>query len=133
LKSPMSCNSGSRVSTQIGVKEVRKLKDRNSCGGKVIPLVLRFRGSNHIDIINQPRPEERALLRASRRTATGDMVPAAILRDAVLRTAPQDEVRGLKFQMVRSDRFHGIDPLVEIKGLLTPYTRGGSGVAWFCD
>ena len=44
--------------------------------------------------IHQPRPEEPAK-RASRRTATGEIVPAAILRDAVLRTAPQDEVRGM--------------------------------------
>jgi hypothetical protein len=35
-----------------------------------------------------------ARLRASRRTATGEAVPLAILRDAVLRTAPQDEVLG---------------------------------------
>jgi hypothetical protein len=34
-------------------------------------------------------------LRASRRTATGEIVPASILRDAVLRTAPLDEVHGL--------------------------------------
>jgi hypothetical protein len=31
------------------------------------------------DFISQPRPEERAC--ASRRTATGEVVPAAILRD----------------------------------------------------
>jgi hypothetical protein len=63
-------------------------------------------------IINQPRPEERApksglpdfgismvsksatadFDRASRRTVTGEAVPVSILRDAVLRTAPQDEV-----------------------------------------
>ena len=30
-------------------------------------------------------------MRASRRTATGEVVPVSILRDAVLRTAPQDE------------------------------------------
>ncbi len=36
-----------------------------------------------------------ALLRASRRTAAGKVVPASILRDAVLRTAPQDEVCGV--------------------------------------
>jgi hypothetical protein len=29
-------------------------------------LVERFRGSNHIDIIHQPRPEERALARVSK-------------------------------------------------------------------
>jgi hypothetical protein len=33
-----------------------------------------------------------ALSRASRRTAAGEIVPASVLRDAVLRTAPQDEV-----------------------------------------
>jgi hypothetical protein len=49
-------------------------------------LVHRFRGSNHIDMINQPRPE-RALARVSK------------------------EVRGVKFHPVRSDPFHGIDPL----------------------
>jgi hypothetical protein len=32
-------------------------------------------------------------LRASRRTAIGEIVPASILRDAMLRMAPQDEVR----------------------------------------
>jgi hypothetical protein len=36
-----------------------------------------------------------ALLRAYRRAATGKIVPASILRDAVLRTAPLDEVRGV--------------------------------------
>jgi hypothetical protein len=51
-----------------------------------------------------------ALLRASRRTATGKVVPAPILRDAMLRMASQDDVRGLKFDPVLSDRFHGIDP-----------------------
>ena len=35
----------------------------------------------------------------SRRTATSEIVPAAILRDAVLRTAPQDEVRGFEFHL----------------------------------
>src|SRR5215470_8961972 len=43
-----------------------------------------------------PRPEEPAK-RASRRTAASEIVPVAILRDAVLRTAPQDEVRGFHF------------------------------------
>src|ERR1700722_7264415 len=58
-------------------------------------LVHRFRGSNHIDIVNQPRPEERAprsglpdfgihwcrnrqqpiSMRASRRTVAGKAVP----------------------------------------------------------
>ena len=115
----------------------KNLRDRatvecQSGGGEP---VSRFRGSNHIDTINQPRPEERApksglpdfgnrqcrnrqqpiSMRASRRTATSDMVPASILRDAVLRTAPQDQVRGLKFQLVRSNLLHGID-LLEIAG-----------------
>jgi hypothetical protein len=31
-----------------------------------------------------------------RRTAASEIVPAAILRDAVLRTAPQDEIRGFR-------------------------------------
>jgi hypothetical protein len=57
-------------------------------------LVEFFRGLNHIDLIHQPRPEEPTVRSASRRTATGEAVPAAILRDAVLRTAPQDEVHG---------------------------------------
>ena len=52
-----------------------------------------------------------AFLRASRRTATCKIVPASILRDAVLRTAPQDEVWGIEFHSVRYDRFHGIDAL----------------------
>jgi hypothetical protein len=52
-----------------------------------------------------------ALLRASRRTATGEIVPVSILRDAVLRTAPQDEVDPSRFHPVCSDPFHGIDPL----------------------
>src|SRR6202040_255509 len=47
-------------------------------------LVLRFRGSNHIDAsINLVLKS--ALLRASRRTATSETEPAAILRDG----APQ--------------------------------------------
>jgi hypothetical protein len=45
-------------------------------------------------------------MRASRRTATGEIVPVSILRDAVLRTAPQDEVCGIKFHSFRYDRFH---------------------------
>ena len=58
-----------------------------------------------------------AFLRASRRTATCKIVPASILRDAVLRTAPQDEVWGIEFHSVRYDRFHGIDALdAEIDG-----------------
>jgi hypothetical protein len=80
-------------------------------------LLLRFRSLNHIDITVRPRPEERApksglpdfgihwcrnrqqpiSMRASRRTATGEIVLTAILRDAVLRTAPQDKVRRIKF------------------------------------
>src|SRR5580704_15854277 len=51
----------------------------------LLETVHRFGGSNHINIINQLRPEERALSRASRKTATGDVVPVSILRDAVLR------------------------------------------------
>jgi len=39
-----------------------------------LPLVHRFRGSNHIDIVNLVLRS--ALLRASRRTATGEMLPA---------------------------------------------------------
>jgi hypothetical protein len=86
---------------------------------------------NHIDITDRPRPEERApksglpdfgnqwcrnrqqpiSMRASRRTATGEIVLTAILRDAVLRTAPQDEVCGFKFDPLRCDWFYGIDPL----------------------
>jgi hypothetical protein len=42
-----------------------------------------------------------ALLRASRGTATGEIVPTSILRDAVLRTAPQDGARG--FNSIWSD------------------------------
>ena len=42
-----------------------------------------------------------ALLRASRRTATGEVVPVSILRDAMLRTAPQDEAYG--FNSISSD------------------------------
>src|SRR6266852_1574269 len=51
-----------------------------------------------------------ALLRASRRTVRGK-APASILRDAVLRTAPQDEVRGI-IDAARYDRFHGNAALV---------------------
>ena len=50
-------------------------------------------------------------MRASRRTATGEIVLTAIHRDAVLRTAPLDEVCGFKFHPLRCDWFHGIDPL----------------------
>jgi hypothetical protein len=51
---------------------------------------------NHIDIIDQPRPEERALARVSKdgRRRQG-RATASILRDAMLRMAPQDEVRGI--------------------------------------
>src|SRR6516165_7467003 len=56
-----------------------------------------------------------AFLRASRRTATCKIVPASILRDAVLRRSPQDEVRGIEFHSVRYDRFHEIDALVPAK------------------
>jgi Uncharacterized alpha/beta hydrolase domain (DUF2235) len=38
----------------------------------------------------------------------------SILRDAVLRTAPQDEARGFQFHPVRSDWFHGIGRLGEV-------------------
>jgi hypothetical protein len=55
--------------------------------------VHRARGSNHVDIGNLV--QRSALLRASRRTATGEIVPASILRDAALRAAPLDEVGGL--------------------------------------
>jgi hypothetical protein len=58
-------------------------------------------------------------LRASRRTATGEIVRTAILRDAVLRTAPQDEVRGIKFHPFRYDWFHGIDSLIPFRPLPT--------------
>jgi hypothetical protein len=44
-----------------------------------------------------------ALSHASRRTATGKVVPVSTLRDAVLRTAPQDEARGFQFHPVRFD------------------------------
>jgi hypothetical protein len=79
-----------------------------------LAVLHRFRSLNHIDITDRPRPEERApksglpdfgnqqcrnrqqpiSMRASRRTAAGEIVLTAILRDAVLRTAPQDEVCG---------------------------------------
>src|ERR1700722_12157651 len=43
------------------------------------------------------------------------LVHRFILRDAMLRRAPQDEVRGIECDVVRSDRFHGIDPLIAVK------------------
>jgi hypothetical protein len=66
-------------------------------------LIHRFRGSNHIDIVN-------LVLRALSRARLEEIMPASILRDAVLRTAPRDEVRGLRLHPVQSDRFHGINP-----------------------
>src|SRR5262252_5677804 len=63
-------------------------------------LVERFHGSNHIDIIRQPHPEEPAK-RASRRMAASPC-RASILRDAVLRTAPQDEVRIISHALARA-------------------------------
>ncbi len=85
------------------------------CGGFAcadgLYLVHRFRSSNHIDIINQPRPEERALARVSKDGHRQGRATASILRDAMLRMASQDEVRGIKRDVVRSDRFHRIDPL----------------------
>src|SRR5262245_65296727 len=50
-------------------------------------LVQRLHGANHIDVIPRPRPEERALARASRRTATGETASAAILRDGRAKSA----------------------------------------------
>jgi hypothetical protein len=50
----------------------------------------------------------------------------AVLRDAVLRTAPQDEVRGPRLHPVRSDRFHGINPLVDQNSALR-FRREQSG------
>src|SRR5262245_53575906 len=46
-----------------------------------------------IDVIHQPRPEEPAKHGVSKDGRKRDRA-TAILRDAVLRTAPQDEVRG---------------------------------------
>ena len=75
-------------------------------------LEHRFRSPNHIDIINQPRPEERALARVSKDGRRQGRAAASILRDAMLCMAPQDEVGGIKFDVVRSDRLHGSDQLV---------------------
>jgi len=71
-------------------------------------IVLRFRGSNHIDA-SIDLVLRSALLRASRRTATSETAPAAMLRDASQRArierlerdewrcaAPQYEGRGFK-------------------------------------
>src|SRR5215470_692008 len=68
-------------------------------------LVERFHGSNHIDIIRQPHPEEPAK-RASRRMAASPC-RASILRDAVLRTAPQDEVGDFSHARKRRSSGHG--------------------------
>jgi hypothetical protein len=45
--------------------------------------------------------------------AAGTTSLVAVLRDAVLRRAPQDEVRRCKLHPIRSDQFHEIDPLAD--------------------
>jgi hypothetical protein len=91
--------------------------------------VLRFRSSNHIDasanlvlrsahlILRRACPTWGARLeglRASRRTATRETEPAAILRDGALRLL---RMRSVGLSLIRpirsrSDWFHEIDPLV---------------------
>jgi hypothetical protein len=51
---------------------------------ELLRLVLRFRGLNHIDA-SMNLVLRSALLRASRRTATSETEPAAILRDGASR------------------------------------------------
>jgi hypothetical protein len=64
--------------------------------------VRRFRGSNHIDIIREPRPRgARSCARLEGRPRAAACV--AILRESAVRTAPQDEVHGLRFQPVADD------------------------------
>jgi hypothetical protein len=88
-------------------------------------LVLRFRGSNHIDTsINLVLRS--ALLRASRRTATSEIMPAAILRDGASRLLRMRSV-GSSSIRARYDWFHGID-LLESK---TPDSAGNSQRAAF--
>src|SRR6516164_3556450 len=65
-----------------------------------------------------------ALLRASRRTAPGKIESVSILRDAVLRTAPQDEING--FRPARLIGFHG-DPLELHRNELVVVDRLGVG------
>src|SRR6516162_5996461 len=75
---------GSRLTT--GVPGCHKEYGSDAAGGRAIgaspwdasALVGRFRGSDRIDSLVQSS----ALVRASRRTATGEVVPPAILRDA---------------------------------------------------
>src|SRR4249919_560382 len=99
-------------------------------GDNRLPLVLRFRDSNHIGasinlvlrsahvILRSACPTWGARLeglRASRRTATSEIVPAAILRDArrAKRRAELLKMRSVGLSSsARSDWFHGIDLVV---------------------
>jgi hypothetical protein len=78
-----------------------------SCSASTVRL-HRFRGSNHIDIVNLVLRS--AFLRASRRTATGEIVPAPSFETPrfarLLRMRSVDWIRSCP----RSDRFHGINP-----------------------
>ena len=57
-------------------------------------LVQRSRNSNDIAIMHQPRPEEPCAARRLEGRQQARSVLVSILRDARLRRAPQDEVRG---------------------------------------
>src|SRR6516165_7351298 len=76
-------------------------------------LVQRFRGSNHIDTIHQPRPEERASCARleGRPQARSRQRPSFETR--AKRRAPQDEVRRVWIPPIRTDWFHGIGPLAK--------------------
>jgi hypothetical protein len=59
------------------------------------------RGAVRVGGTNPPRHPRVPASHPARRTATSEIVLTAILRGAVLRTAPQDEVRGIKFHPFR--------------------------------
>ena len=76
----------------------------------VAKLVQRFHGTNHIDIIHWPRPEERALARVSKDGHKRDRARGHPSR------RPREERGLLRMRseglnsIVRYDWFHGIDP-----------------------
>jgi hypothetical protein len=76
-------------------------------------------------------------MRASRRTAASDIVPLAILRDADLRSAPQDEVRGFDFDraklLVSQNRSTSLVPACEAPLFSAPFSSPTDGVAFSVD
>src|SRR5438105_14985341 len=81
---------------------------------KSATLVRRFRGWNHISTPVVLVLRRRALSKRapSRRTATGEIAPAPILRDGHAQQAARDLLRMRSVSW--ADRFHGIGALVPL-------------------